>query len=125
MFCEKKRLGLDSFYGASLQFADGGRSGCMLICRHRTCFGPVCSKPRCAATRSGDNKLSDPTYPRLAQQARITGDVDLMLTIQRDGSVESAVVVSGHPMLQQAALESAQRSQFECKGCGEAVTSYP
>ena len=49
-------------------------------------------------------KLSDPTYPRLAQQARITGDVDLMLTIQRDGSVESAVVVSGHPMLQQAAL---------------------
>lgn len=69
-------------------------------------------------------KLSDPTYPPLARQARIAGDVDLMLTIRRDGSVESAVVVSGHPMLKQAALDSVQRSQFECQGCGEAVTSY-
>jgi TonB family protein len=69
-------------------------------------------------------KLSDPTYPPLAKAARITGDVDLMLTIRRDGNLESAVVVSGHPMLKQAALDSAQRSQFECGGCSEAVTSY-
>ena len=69
-------------------------------------------------------KLSDPKYPPLARQARITGDVDLIITIRRDGSVESAAVVSGHPMLKQAALDSAQRSQFECGGCGEAVTSY-
>lgn len=69
-------------------------------------------------------KLSEPTYPPLARQARITGDVDLMLTIRRDGSVESAVVASGHPILKQAALDSAQRSQFECVGCVEAVTSY-
>jgi TonB family protein len=69
-------------------------------------------------------KLSDPTYPRLALQARIAGDVDLMLTIRRDGSVESAVVVSGHPLLRQAALDSAQKSQFECRVCGEAGTSY-
>ncbi len=70
-------------------------------------------------------KLSDPTYPPLALQARIAGDVDLMLTIRRDGSVESAVFVSGHPMLRPAALDSAKRSQFECGGCGETVTSYP
>jgi TonB family protein len=69
-------------------------------------------------------KLSDPMYPPLARQARIAGDVDLMLTIRRDGSVESAVVVSGHPMLKQAALDSARRSQFGCGGCSEAVTSY-
>jgi TonB family protein len=69
-------------------------------------------------------KLFEPTYPLLARQARIAGDVDLMLTIRRDGSVESAVFVSGHPMLKQAALDSAQRSQFECIGCVEAVTSY-
>jgi len=69
-------------------------------------------------------KLSDPTYPPLARQARIIGDVDLMLTIRRDGSVESAVVVCGHPILKQAALDSAQRSRFECVGCVEAVTSY-
>jgi TonB family protein len=69
-------------------------------------------------------KLADPTYPPLARQAGIVGDVDLMLTIRRDGSVESAVVVSRHPMLKQAALESAQGSQFECGGCGEVVTPY-
>lgn len=69
-------------------------------------------------------KLSDPTYPRLAQQARIAGDVDLVLAIRRDGSVKSAVVVSGHSMLKQAALDSAQRSQFECRGCGETAPSY-
>lgn len=70
------------------------------------------------------SKLSDPAYPPLARQARIAGDVDLMLAIRRDGSVESAVVVSGHPMLTQAALDSARLSQFECQGCGNAVTSY-
>lgn len=69
-------------------------------------------------------KLSDPTYPPLARQARIIGDVDLMLTIRRDGSVESAVVLSGHPILKQAALDSASQSRFECVGCVEAITSY-
>jgi hypothetical protein len=70
-------------------------------------------------------KLSEPTYPPLARQARIIGDVDLILAIRRDGSVESAVAVNGPPMLKQAALDSAQRSQFECVGCVEAATSYP
>lgn len=70
------------------------------------------------------SKLSEPVYPPLARQARIAGDVALMLAIRRDGSVESAAVVSGHPMLAQAALDSAQQSKFECRGCGKAVTSY-
>lgn len=70
------------------------------------------------------SKLSDPAYPPLARQAHIAGDVELMLAIRQDGSVESAEVVSGHPMLTQAALDSAKRSQFECQGCGNAVTSY-
>jgi len=68
-------------------------------------------------------KLFEPTYPPLARQARIAGDVELMLSIRRDGSVESAVFVSGHPMLKQAALDSAQRSQFKCGGV--ARLSYP
>jgi hypothetical protein len=69
-------------------------------------------------------KLSDSTFPPLARQARIAGDVDLMLAIRRDGSVASVVVVSGHPMLKSAAVDSAQRSQFGCGGCGDAVTLY-
>ena len=69
-------------------------------------------------------KLSRPVYPPLARRTSVTGDVNLLMRIRRDGSVESAAIVSGHPLLQQAALESAQQSQFECQGCSEAVTPY-
>jgi hypothetical protein len=69
-------------------------------------------------------KLSRPVYPPLARRTWVTGDVKLLLRILRDGSVESAVIVGGHPLLQQAALESAQQSLFECRGCTEAVTPY-
>jgi protein TonB len=43
----------------------------------------------------------NPTYPPLARQAGISGDVELKLEIRKDGSVQSATVVSGHPMLTQ------------------------
>ena len=46
------------------------------------------------------SKLSSPVYPPLARVARISGDVNLALRIRRDGSIESAEVVSGHPLLQ-------------------------
>lgn len=70
-------------------------------------------------------KLSPPVYSQLAKQARITGDVKLTLTLRQDGSLESAVVVSGHPILQQAALDSIQQSRFECRNCNEGLTSLP
>jgi len=69
------------------------------------------------------NKLREPVYPPLARQTRIIGDVHLMLKVRSDGSVESATVVSGHPLLQQAALDSAQKSQFECRKCDETDSS--
>jgi TonB family protein len=74
-----------------------------------------------------------PIYPPLARQARIAGDVKIQLRIQRNGSVDSAEVISGHPMLKQAALESAQKSTFECEtwssgvfiaGCRDVVASF-
>lgn len=67
-------------------------------------------------------ELSRPSYPPLARQTRISGDVDLMLRIRQDGSIESAVVTSGHPLLAQTALDSAQHSHFECRKCSETVT---
>jgi hypothetical protein len=69
-------------------------------------------------------KLAPPVYPPLARQTRIIGDVKLLLGIRPDGTAESAVVVSGHPLLQQAPLDSARQSQFSCGGCTEAVTPY-
>src|SRR6266403_586286 len=68
--------------------------------------------------------LSVPTYPRLALQARIQGTVALNIEARPDGSVESADVVSGHPMLKTAAVESAQKTEFECKECRESLTPY-
>ena len=53
--------------------------------------------PDAAAGRVTLTKLFDPIYPRLAQQARIAGDVDLMLSMRKDRSVGSVTLVSGHP----------------------------
>jgi hypothetical protein len=50
--------------------------------------------------------------------------VKIKVLIRKDGSVESAEVLTGHPMLKQAALESAQKSTFDCQACKEAVTPY-
>lgn len=69
-------------------------------------------------------KLSPPTYPPLARQARINGDVKVAVLVRRDGTVESVDWVSGHPMLRQAAVDSARQSSYMCRGCGEAATSY-
>jgi TonB family protein len=68
-------------------------------------------------------KLFPPVYPPLARQARIMGDVKIQVGIRQDGSLASADVISGHPMLKQAALESAKHSTFVCRGCSEAGSS--
>ncbi|HTA22988.1 MAG TPA: energy transducer TonB [Terriglobales bacterium] len=69
-------------------------------------------------------KLSIPSYPRLAQQARIAGDVSLKLSVGSDGHVESVDVVDGHAMLRQVAVESARKSVFECGQCNGRSASY-
>ncbi len=68
-------------------------------------------------------KLAAPTYPQLAQQARISGDVTIQINVRRDGGVASAEAITGHPMLKTAALASAQNSSFECRGCTEELTA--
>ena len=68
--------------------------------------------------------LSPPTYPNLARLARISGDVRIQLGIRSDGSVESSELLSGHPMLTPAALQSARNSTFECHDCTDATASY-
>jgi TonB family protein len=69
-------------------------------------------------------KLVPPHYPPLALAARVWGDVVLILNVRKDGNVESVNVVSGPPFLRQAALDSAQQSQFECQACTGASASY-
>lgn len=69
-------------------------------------------------------KLAPRIYPPLARQTRITGDVELKLDIKPDGSVASALVMSGHPLLSPFALEKMQQSQFACNDCRATVRSY-
>jgi protein TonB len=50
-----------------------------------------------------------PVYPRFAQQTRVQGVVVLEAVIARDGSVKSLRVISGHPLLNQAAVDAVQQ----------------
>jgi TonB family protein len=51
----------------------------------------------------------DPVYPALAQQARIQGTVRFQVIISADGHVHNTQLVSGHPLLVQAATEAVQQ----------------
>jgi TonB family protein len=65
--------------------------------------------------------LFKPVYPLLARQANISGEVRVALTVRPDGTTKAAVE-SGHPMLIQAALDSAKQSRFECRACSAPVS---
>jgi TonB family protein len=69
-------------------------------------------------------KLVAPVYPPLALQARIVGDVEVTVNVRPDGRIASVIQVSGYPLLKQAAMDSAQKSQFECRKCTAPETSY-
>jgi len=54
-----------------------------------------------------------PIYPPLARQTRISGTVRLHAIISKDGSIQSLEVVSGHPLLQQAALDAVRQWRYQ------------
>ena len=54
-----------------------------------------------------------PIYPPLAKQARIQGEVVLEAVISREGDVTNLRVVSGHPLLVEAALTAARQWKYK------------
>lgn len=54
-------------------------------------------------------RKAEPQYPSLARQARIQGTVVLQAVIGKDGTVQNLRVVSGHPMLIQAAIDAVKQ----------------
>jgi protein TonB len=54
-----------------------------------------------------------PFYPSLAKQARIQGTVRLQAIVRRDGSVGSLQLISGHPLLTQAAIDAVSRWRYQ------------
>jgi serine/threonine-protein kinase len=53
-----------------------------------------------------------PTYPPIAKAARVSGTVILQATISKTGTIENLRVVSGPPMLQQAALDAVKTWRY-------------
>jgi protein TonB len=54
----------------------------------------------------------EPIYPILAKQIHLQGTVQLHAVIGRDGAVRSLEVVSGHPILAQAAREAVSQWRY-------------
>jgi protein TonB len=54
-----------------------------------------------------------PVYPPLARQTRISGTVKLHAIIGKAGNVEQLQVVSGHPLLVQAALDAVRQWRYQ------------
>ena len=54
-----------------------------------------------------------PVYPPLARQARVSGVVILEAVIGKDGSVAEIKVISGHPLLQQAAIDAVSQWKYK------------
>jgi protein TonB len=53
-----------------------------------------------------------PDYPALARQVRVQGRVVLRAVISREGMIENLQVVSGHPVLVQAALDAVRQWRY-------------
>ncbi|WP_419806366.1 energy transducer TonB [Terriglobus sp.] len=54
-----------------------------------------------------------PSYPVAAAAARVEGEVKIQATIDRDGTVNAARVVSGPPLLRDAALDAVQHWRYK------------
>lgn len=57
-------------------------------------------------------RLVQPPYPAIARSARAAGQVRVQIVIDENGNVVSAAPVSGHPLLQGAAVAAARASKF-------------
>ena len=53
-----------------------------------------------------------PAYPPIAKAARASGTVTVQILVDESGRVVSANAVSGHPLLQQAAVSAARQARF-------------
>jgi TonB family protein len=82
---------------------------------------PVPSAPAPAGTIriAGDlaerNLISSvtPVDPPLARAARVSGAVLLQIVISRDGNVESITVISGHPLLNDSAIDAVRQRKYK------------
>jgi len=80
----------------------------------------VAAPPAPARIRLGGNVAAakllnrvQPMYPPLARQIRISGLVRLHVILSREGEVREIQVVSGHPLLQQSAIDAVKQWRYQ------------
>jgi len=54
-----------------------------------------------------------PIYPMLAQKMGIAGSVRIEATVVPNGTVKSAAILGGHPILAQAGVEAVNKCKWE------------
>jgi protein TonB len=54
-----------------------------------------------------------PQYPSLARAARVQGVVLLNATISKEGTIKDLRVISGHPLLNEAAMEAVRQWRYK------------
>jgi protein TonB len=54
-----------------------------------------------------------PTYPPLAKAARVQGTVKFEAIIAKDGTIQNLKMISGPPLLVQAAMQAVQQWQYK------------
>ena len=57
-------------------------------------------------------ELPKPAYPPIAAAAHASGPVEVKVIIDIDGTVIAAASISGHPLLQSAAVGAARKARF-------------
>ncbi|HEX7998913.1 MAG TPA: TonB family protein [Pyrinomonadaceae bacterium] len=71
------------------------------------------SKPISGGVLNGKAiSLPQPPYPAVAKAARASGTVTVQVTVDESGKVTSARAISGHPLLQAAAVQAAYQARF-------------
>lgn len=56
--------------------------------------------------------LPPPVYPPIAKAAHASGTVTVQVLVDEEGKVVTARAVSGHPLLQAAAVQAARQARF-------------
>lgn len=56
---------------------------------------------------------TEPAYPRIAANLKLTGSVQLQAVVRPDGTVKEVRVVGGHPLLAQAAADALRQWRYE------------
>jgi len=57
-------------------------------------------------------ELPKPAYPRIAVAAHASGEVQVQVLIDTDGTVIAASAINGHPLLQGASVRAARGARF-------------